>query len=98
MLVVSNNGFNRHFPLVTVLPLTTAEGKQRRVYGFEVLLPAGAAGNRVDSIVMPHQVRTIALSRITRILGALRSPELRESIEDRMLDHLGIGFEDDPAT
>jgi len=93
-LVVSNDGFNRHFPLVTVLPLTGLQRKRRRVYAFEVLLPAGAAGNPRDSVVMPHQIRTVARSRITGTLGSLNDPELRDAVEDRMLDHLGIGFEE----
>lgn len=93
-LVVSNDGFNRHFPLVTVLPLTRLAGKRRKVYPFEVLLPAGAAGNPDESIVMPQQIRTVARSRITERAGNLGSPELRHAIEERILDHLGIGFED----
>jgi len=92
-LVVSNDGFNRHFPLVTVLPLTRLAGKRRRVYPFEVLLPAGAAGNPEQSIVMPQQIRTVARSRITERAGNLGSPEVRRAIEARLLDHLGIGFD-----
>lgn len=94
-LVVSNDGFNRHFPLVTVLPLTGLERKRRRVYAFEVLLPAGAAGNPRASVVMPHQVRTVSRSRITETLGSLDDPDLRDAVEERMLDHLGIGFDED---
>lgn len=93
-LVVSNDGFNRHFPLVTVLPLTRIEGKRRRAYSFEVLLPAGAAGNPRESIVMLQRIGTVSRSRVTGTLGSLRDPELRSAIEERMLDHLGIGFED----
>lgn len=50
VLVVSNDGFNQHFPVVTVLPLTKREGKARRVYPYEVELPAQAAGNPLASI------------------------------------------------
>ena len=78
-----------------MLPLTSLVAKRRRVYGFEVLLPAGAAGNSVDSIVMPHQIRTLARSRVTRTMGSLRHPDLQAEIEERLLEHLGIGFEDD---
>ena len=96
--MVSNNGFNGHFPLLTVLPLTSLEGKRRRVYGFEVLLPAGAAGNPVESIVMPQQIRSVARSRVTRVIGTLRHPDLQIEIEDRLLEHLGVGLEDDTPT
>ncbi|MDT8369601.1 MAG: type II toxin-antitoxin system PemK/MazF family toxin, partial [Longimicrobiales bacterium] len=37
-LVVSNDGFNHHFDVVTILPLTKREGKERRIYAFELLL------------------------------------------------------------
>jgi mRNA interferase MazF len=95
VLVISNSGFNRQFPLLTVLPLTSLEGKRRRVYGFEVLLPAGIAGNSVDSIVMPQQIRTLAQSRVTRIMGSLQHADIQEDIEERLLEHLGVGFDDD---
>lgn len=92
-LVVSNDGFNRHFPLLTVLPLTRSRGKRRPVYGFEVLLPAGAAGNATESIVMPQRIRTVARERVRARLGSLADPALREAVEERLLDHLGVGFE-----
>jgi len=38
-VVVSNDGFNRYFDVVTVVPLTKQGGKKRRVYPFEVLAP-----------------------------------------------------------
>lgn len=94
-LVVSNDGFNRHFPLMTVVPLTRRAGRRRRVYGFEVLLPAGVAGNSEDSIVMPQQIRTVARSRVRGRLGSLADPDLRRAVEERLLDHLGVGFTDD---
>ena len=93
-LVVSNDGFNRHFPLLTVLPLTRSRGERRPAYAFEVLLPAGAAGNAAESIVMPQQIRTVARDRVRARLGSLSDPALREAVEERLLDHLGIGFED----
>ena len=94
-LVVSNDGFNRHFPLLTVLPLTRLRGKRRPVYGFEVLLRAGVAGNTLDSVVMPQQIRTLSQLRTIRVIGSLRQPELRAKVEDRLLEHLGIGLEDE---
>ncbi|NJD19276.1 MAG: type II toxin-antitoxin system PemK/MazF family toxin [Gemmatimonadetes bacterium] len=92
-LVVSNDGFNRHFPLLTVLPLTRTHSKRRPAFGFEVLLPAGAAGNPHESIVMPQQIRTVARARVRARLGSLSDPVLREAVEERLLDHLGSGFE-----
>jgi mRNA interferase MazF len=89
-LVVSNDGFNTHFDIVTVIPLTKASGKRRRVYPFEVLLPRGVAGNPEDSIVMPQQVRTVSKMRLLEPIGVLSDPVLQEVIENQLLEHLGI--------
>ena len=92
-IVVSNDGFNAHFDVVTILPLTRLEGKQRRVYRFEVLLPAEVVGTGFGSIVMPQQVRTISKLRLVERIGVLADEELRAQIENRLLEHLGIEFE-----
>ena len=94
VLIVSNDGFNREFDVVTVLPLTKLEGKARRVYPFEVLVAPGAAGNPLESIVMPQQIRTISKKRLLARLGTLHDAVKRQEIEDRMLDHLGISLDD----
>ncbi|MFN2384116.1 MAG: type II toxin-antitoxin system PemK/MazF family toxin [Gemmatimonadota bacterium] len=91
-LVVSNDGFNARFDLVTVVPLTGARGKTRRIYPFEVMLPRGAAGNAEDSIAMPFQVRTITRTRVRGPIGELSDLGLREAIEARLIEHLGIAF------
>lgn len=95
VLVVSNDGFNKTFDVVTVLPLTKQEGKARKIYPFEVLLPANSAGNPLDSIVMPQQIRTISQTRLLTLLGWLSDSDLRREIEDRILDHLGISLDDE---
>jgi mRNA interferase MazF len=89
-LVVSNDGFNAHFGVVTVIPLTKAGGKRRKAYPFEVRMPAGAAGNTEDSIVMPQQVRTISKMRLLEPIGALSDPALQDAIESGLIEHLGI--------
>lgn len=93
VLVVSNDGFNRAFDVVTVLPLTKQKGKKRNIFPFEVLLPAKTAGNELDSINMPQQIRTILKSRLLKSLGILEDALLRTEIEDRILDHLGISLD-----
>lgn len=80
---------------MTVLPLTKAADKQRRVYPFEVLLPAHRAGNPRDSIIMPHQIRTISRKRLLERIGRLSDQGTRMQVEDRLLDHLGIGMDDE---
>ena len=93
VLIVSNDGFNRAFDVVTVLPLTKEAGKKRKIFPFEVRLPADTAGNDLDSIIMPQQIRTISKSRLLEPLGTLTDAALRAEIEDRILDHLGISLE-----
>lgn len=93
VLVVSNDGFNKAFDVVTVLPLTKAEGKKRKVYPFEMVLAEGLAGNPMESIVMPQQVRTISRTRLLSRLGLLADVELRRDIEDKLLDHFGINVD-----
>lgn len=95
VLVVSNSSFNAHFRIVTVLPLTKLENKQRRVYPFEVVLKDDVVGNGLTSIVLPYQIRTIAKERLLEKIGALEDENVRYEIECRLLDHLGIHFEDD---
>lgn len=103
VLVVSNDGFNAAFAVVTIVPQTKRDGKQRKAYPFEVLLPSGVAGNSLDSIVMPQQVRTIARARpLAAPLGALKDGALQREIEDKLLQHLDIALDvaadaDDPA-
>ena len=58
-----------------------------------MLLPTGVAGNERDSILMPHQVRTISKWRLLERIGRLTAPDLQEQIENRLLEHLGIEFE-----
>lgn len=93
VLIVSNDGFNKAFDVVTVLPLTKAEGKKRKVYPFEIVLAEGLAGNPMESIVMPQQVRTISRTRLLSRLGLLADVELRRGVEDRLLDHFGINLD-----
>lgn len=93
VIVVSNDGFNAAFPVVTVIPLTKREGKKRRVYPFEVVIPAKLAGNPVESIVMPYQIRTIDKTRLLKPLGRVADAAVQRSIEDRLIEHLGLAFD-----
>jgi mRNA interferase MazF len=95
VLVVSNDGFNRAADVVTVVPLTRQAGKTRKVYPYEILIPEGAAGNPIASILMPHQIRTISKQRLLDRMGILTDPVLQEEIENLLLEHLGIDFAPD---
>ena len=91
-VVISNDGFNHHFDVVTIVPMTKREGKKRRVYPFEVLAP-NVVGTRYESILMPQQVRTISKRRLLERIGELVDEQIQIDLENRLLEHLGIDFE-----
>ena len=95
VIVVSNDGVNAHLSVVTIVPATKAEGKKRKLYPFEVLLPAGAITDAHASIVMPYQIRAISKIRLLERVGRIEDPEYREQIENRLLEHLDIAFEEE---
>lgn len=92
-VVVSNDGVNAHLEVVTVLSATKPEGKKRKPYPFEVVLPAGSITPEHESIVMPQQIRTISKMRLLEKIGQLTDPAQQTAIENRILEHLGIQFE-----
>lgn len=89
VLIVSDEGFNRRMPLVTVLPLTSRKAG-RQLYLNEVLLETGTAGLTLDSIVLVPQVRTISKRRLRVSLGFLERQDKQEEILGILLKHLGI--------
>ena len=91
-IVISNDGFNQHFDVVTIVPLTKREGKRRQVYAFEVLSP-DLVGTGFESIIMPQQVRTISKMRLLERVGSVMDEDVRAEIEVRLMEHLGIDFE-----
>jgi mRNA interferase MazF len=52
--------------VVTVVPVTSSTA---RVLPFQVLLPAGETGLRVDSKAQAEQVRSVAVERLGPVLG-----------------------------
>ncbi len=87
VLIVSNDEFNQAMPNVTVLPLTST---QRRLYPSEVLLEEGKAGQRLQSIVMAHQIRTISKKRMVNYIGTLQDGRIRAQIQDAIREHMDI--------
>ena len=89
ILVVSEEGYNRRMPLVTILPLTSRK-PGRNLYLNEVLLEAGTTGLSLDSIVLVPQVRTISKRRLLTPLGFLDSQDKQQQITDVLRKHLGM--------
>jgi mRNA interferase MazF len=83
VLVVSDEALNEILPIVVVLPLTSTKAG-RRTYATEVLLPAGTAGLPEGSIVMVHQIRTIAKQRLRTSYGRLEDRTLRAAVRRAM--------------
>lgn len=94
VLIVSNDGFNAAFPVVTVVPLTKTEGKKRKIYDFEIVIPAGLCGNDVESIIMPYQIRTVDKKRLLEHMGRLEDVAVRSQVEDRIIEHIGVDLDD----
>jgi len=72
--------------VLTVVPITR---NVSRIYPFQVLLPAGAAGLRVDSKAQADQVRSIAVERLGSVLGRIPTDTMAE-LEDALRLHLGL--------
>jgi len=87
VLIVSNEGFNQAIPNVTVLPLTST---RRRLYPSEVLLPRGVAGQPLETIVLAHQVRTIAKQRLGGVIGYLDDATLRQAVLEAITRHFDL--------
>lgn len=88
VVIVSNDLFNDAMPMVTIVPITSVKtGSVLRPS--EAPIPKGGSGLRVESKAMCHQVRTIAVSRLGKKIGALDVASLVEL--SRLLRlHLGL--------
>ena len=89
VLVVSNEVINQSLPIVTILPVTSLR-EGRRIYSTEVLLKAGTAGLKHDSLVMAHQVRTISKERLEILYGTIEDPNLQSNIRQALRLHLDV--------
>jgi len=90
-LIVSNDGANAIADrlgrgVVTVLPLTS---NTERIYTFQVFLPAADSGLPRDSKVQAEQVRSVAVERVGRRLGAV-PPGLMAEVDAALRLHLGL--------
>jgi mRNA interferase MazF len=80
VLVVSREQINQLLSVVNVIPLTSRKSEARTIYPNEVLLPAGTAGLRVDSIALCYQIRTLDKSRLEQGLGELDDIDLQREL------------------
>jgi len=95
VIIVSNDGFNANFPVVTIVRLTGRQGKKRKVYPFEIVVPANLMANPKKSSIVPYQIRTIDKTRLLKALGRLEAADVRHQIEERIIEHIGVDLDDD---
>ncbi len=88
VLVISRERINQLLPVV--IPLTSRKSEKRIAYPNEVLLPAGTAGLRVDSIALCYQIRTLDTSRLGGQMGELTEPEVRQRIRQAIRFQLDL--------
>lgn len=90
-VIVSNDGANTTAArlgrgVVTVVPVTS---NTRRVYPFQVLLPAKDSGLRKDSKAQAEQVRSVAIQRIGMTIGRA-PPSLMDRLDEALRLHLAL--------
>ena len=90
-VIVSNDGANSTAQrlgrgVVTVVPVTS---NTKRVYPFQVLLPANETGLDRDSKAQAEQVRSVAVERIAGRLGVV-PPELLAALDEALRLHLAL--------
>lgn len=91
-VIVSNDAANstaEHLGrgVVTVVPVTS---NVRRVYPFQVLLPAADTGLRTDSKALAEQVRSVDAQRLARHVATV-PPALMTQVDDALRLHLALG-------
>jgi mRNA interferase MazF len=72
--------------VVTVVPVTS---NVRRVFPFQVLLPAQMTGLRVDSKARAEQVRSVSMERLGPVLGRLSASTIA-ALDDALRLHLEL--------
>jgi mRNA interferase MazF len=91
VVVVSNDGATEAAArtrggLITVVPVTS---NLKRVYPFQVRLPAGDTGLRRDSKAQAEQIRALAYERLGPRVGVV-PPRLMARLDDAIRLHLGL--------
>jgi len=86
-LVVSNDIDNRFSATATVLPITSSPVK--KLYPFEVSIPAGTAGLSKNSRIKADQIRTIDKKRLAQYRGSLPE-EFYQMVQTAIKVHLNM--------
>ena len=92
VVIVSNNSMNRTVEslnegVVTIVPLTS---NTRRIYDFQVLLPALATGLPQDSKAQAEQVRSISIERLSQTPSGQLPTDLLNQLNAALRLHLDL--------
>ena len=90
-VIVSNDAANSTAErlgrgVVTVVPVTS---NLRRIYPFQILLPAAETGLRTDSKALAEQVRSVDARRLTSHVATI-PPQLMADLGDALRLHLAL--------
>lgn len=90
-VIVSNDGANAAAArlgrgVITVLPITS---NIRRIYPFQVRLPAAATGLRQDLKAQAEQVRSVAVERLGERIGLVPAAVMLQ-IDEALRLHLAL--------
>jgi len=90
VLIIQNSQLNAFTATVLAIPLTS--NLRRAQLPSAVLIPRGEGGLSSDSVVLCHQLRVLAVERLTERLGILEPGRLSQ-VESALLFTLGIAGE-----
>lgn len=88
--MISRERINQLLPVVNAIPLTSRKSDARAIYPNEVLVPAGTARLRIDSIALCYQIRTLDISRLEDEIGELLDPAARQRIRQALRFQLDL--------
>ena len=88
-LIISEESYNTRLTVITVLPVTTFK-PGRRIHATEAVLPANAAGQPNELVVMAHQVRAISKERLLTSYGYLNDEALHEQVRAALKTYLDL--------
>jgi mRNA interferase MazF len=77
VLIIQNDVANRYSPVTIVAAITSKFDDE--LYPTEVLLPAGRAGLKQDSVIVFDQIRTVDKGRLIKKLGRVDDLALRRA-------------------
>ena len=89
--LVLENGNHSKLPLIIVVPITDAAGKEKKRIFVSIPHPSNT-GLSKKSVIDPYQIRSVSKTRVLKKLGYVDSPVL-DQVKSRIALILDIGNE-----